>query len=135
MTDRLLYVDSSALVKLVLPEPETPALQRFISDREHLVSSAVAVVEVIRAARRVSRSKRVLSQARGVVRAVHLLAVDLKVLERAADLAPAGLRTLEAIHLASALSLEDVLVAMVVSDGRLAAAARSAGLSVAAPEA
>ena len=61
MTDRLLYVDSSALVKLVLAEPESAALRSFISDREHLVSSAVAAVEVVRAARRASRSKKVAS--------------------------------------------------------------------------
>jgi predicted nucleic acid-binding protein len=133
MSERLLYVHSSALVKLVLAEPESPALLRFISDREHLVSSAVAAVEVVRAARRVSRSKRVASQARDVVRAVHLLAVDLKVLERAADLAPASLRSLDAIHLASALSLDDDVEAMVVYDDRLAAAAKSAGLSVVSP--
>lgn len=133
MSDRLLYVDSSALVKLVLAEPESAALVRFISDREHLVSSAVAAVEVVRAARRASKSKRVASQARDVVRAVHLLAVDLKVLEHAAELAPVSLRSLDAIHLASALSLDDEIEAMVVYDDRLAAAARSAGLSVVLP--
>jgi predicted nucleic acid-binding protein len=133
MSDRLLYLDSSALVKLVLAEPESPALRRFLSDREHLVSSAVAAVEVVRAARRASRSKRVGSQARAVVRAVHLLAVDLKVLERAADLAPASLPSLAAIHLASALSLDDDIEAMVVYDERLAAAATTAGLAVVSP--
>ena len=133
MSERLLYVDSSALVKLVLAEPESAALRSFLSDREHLVSSAVAAVEVVRAARRASRSKRVASQARHVVRAVHLLAVDLKVLERAAGLAPATLRSLDAIHLASALSLEDDIEAMVVYDDRLANAATTAGLTVVSP--
>lgn len=135
MSERLLYVDSSALVKLVLAEPESAALRRFISDREHLVSSAVAAVEVVRAARRASKSKRVASQARDVIRAVHLLAVDLKVLERAADLAPTTLRSLDAIHLASALSLDDEIEAMVVYNDRLAAAARAAGLTVLSPRA
>jgi len=135
MSERLLYVDSSALVKLVLAEPESAALRRLISDREHLVSSAVAAVEVVRAARRASKSNRVASQARDVIRAVHLLAVDLKVLERAADLAPTTLRSLDAIHLASALSLDDEIEAMVVYDDRFAAAARAAGLTVFSPRA
>ena len=105
MTEGLLYVDSSALVKLVVAEPETPALMARLSQTSNLVSSAVAAVEVIRAARRASTSEAVAARAREVVRAVHLLAVDARVLDHAADLEPRGLRTLDAIHLASALSI------------------------------
>ena len=133
MTEGLLYVDSSALVKLVVVEPETPALMAMLSKTSNLVSSAVAAVEVIRAARRASTSQAVVARAREVVRAVHLLAVDARVLDHAADLEPRGLRTLEAIHLASALSIRDDLEAMVVYDERLAAAAEAAGLKVLAP--
>ena len=133
MTEGLLYVDSSALVKLVLAEPETPALMETLRQTSNLVSSAVAAVEVIRAARRASTSQAVVARAREVVRAVHLLAVDARVLDHAAELEPRGLRTLEAIHLASALSIRDDLEAMVVYDERLAAAAEAAGLKVLAP--
>ena len=133
MTEGLLYVDSSALVKLVVAEPETPALMARLSQQPTLVSSAVAAVEVIRAARRASTSQAVAARAREVVRAVHLLAVDARVLDHAAELEPRGLRTLEAIHLASALSIQDDLEAMVVYDERLAAAAEAAGLKVLAP--
>ena len=133
MSNGLLYVDASALVKLVISEPESEALLGLLSIRDDLVSSAVAVVEVVRAARRASDSPETVARARDVVRAVHLLAVDLKVLERAADLEPGGLRSLDTIHLASALSLEDELDAIVVYDQRLATAAESSGLKVLAP--
>ena len=133
MTEGLLYVDSSGLVKLVVAEPETPALMAMLSQHPNLVSSAVAAVEVIRAARRASTSQAVVARAREVVRAVHLLAVDARVLDHAAELEPPGLRTLDAIHLASALSVRDDLEAMVVYDERLAAAAEAAGLKVLAP--
>ena len=133
MTEGLLYVDSSALVKLVVAEPETPALMARLSQQPNLVSSAVAAVEVIRAARRASTSEAVVARAREVVRAVHLLAVDARVLDHAADIEPRGLRTFEAIHLASALSIRDDLEAMVVYDQRLAAAAEAAGLKVLTP--
>ena len=133
MTEGLLYVDSSALVKLVVAEPETPALMARLSQQPNLVSSAVAAAEVIRAARLASTSQAVVARAREVVRAVHLLAVDARVLDHAADLEPRGLRTLEAIHLASALSIRDDLEAMVVYDKQLAAAAEAAGLKVLSP--
>jgi predicted nucleic acid-binding protein len=129
----LLYVDSSALVKLVLSEPESDALLRFLVAREHVVSSAVAAVEVVRAARRASSAVEVAARARDVVRAVHLLALDRKVLERAAELDPTSLRSLEVIHLASALSIQDDVEAMVVYDERLAAAAEQTGLAVTSP--
>ena len=133
MSAGLLYVDASALVKLVAVEPESEALLAFLASREDLVTSAVAVVEVVRAARRTSTSPEVEARAREVVRAVHLLAVDLKVLERAADLEPRTLRALDAIHLASALALDEDLEGMVVYDQGLAAAAGSVGVRVLSP--
>jgi len=129
----LLYADSSALVKLVVAEVESGALLRLIEGREDLVTSAVAATEVVRAARRASTSPDVAARAAAVVRSVHLLAVDVKVLEGAAELDPTELRSLDAIHLASALSIEDELEAMVVYDRPLAAAAAAAGLSVLSP--
>jgi predicted nucleic acid-binding protein len=133
VSNQLLYVDSSALVKLVVREPESEALRELLSSREDLVSSAVAVVEVVRAARRASDSPEIADRARRVVRALHLLAVDLRLLESAAELEPVSMRSLDAIHLASALSLKDELEAVVVYDQRLAAAAESVGLPVLTP--
>lgn len=133
MSAGVLYVDASALVKLVVTEPETEALIALLSDRDDLVTSAVAVVEVVRAARRVATSAALIERAHDVTGAMHLLAVDWQVLDRAAELEPATLRTLDAIHLASALSLEADLEAMVVYDHRLADAAESVGVQVLAP--
>ena len=133
MSGTLLYVDASALVKLVISEPESGALRDLLSARDDLVTSAVAVVEVVRSARRASPSPDVIERARAVVQSVHVLAVDLKVLDRAGDLEPDTLRTLDAIHLASALSLGSDLEAMVVYDRHLAAAAGAAGVRVLSP--
>lgn len=129
----MLYVDASALVKLVVTEPESEALLAALADREDLVTSAVAVVEVVRAARRVATSPGLVERAHDVTGAMHLLAVDRQVLDRAAKLEPVTLRAFDAIHLASALSLEEHLEAMVVYDRRLADAARSFRLRVLAP--
>lgn len=133
MSTGALYVDASALVKLVVTEPESEALLAALSGREDLVTSAVAMVEVVRAARRVATSQALIDRARDVTRAVHLLAVDRQVLDRAAELEPVTLRALDTIHLASAQSLEEDLEAMVVYDRRLADAAKSFGLRVLAP--
>ncbi len=129
----MLYVDASALVKLVVTEPESEALLAELSGRENLVTSAVSVVEVVRAARRVAASPALVERAQHVIGAMNLLAVDRQVLDRAAALEPVTLRALDAIHLASALSLEDDLDAMVVYDRRLAEAASSSHVRVLAP--
>lgn len=133
MSFGVLYVDASALVKLVVTEPESEALLAELSGRENLVTSAVSVVEVVRAARRVAASPALVERAQHVIGAMNLLAVDRQVLDRAAALEPVTLRALDAIHLASALSLEDDLDAMVVYDRRLAEAASSSHVRVLAP--
>lgn len=133
MSPGVLYVDASALVKLVVTEPESEALIELLSDRDDLVTSAVAVVEVVRAARRVATSPALIERAYDVTGAMHLLAVDREVLDRAAELEPVTLRALDAIHLASALSLGTDLEAMVVYDRRLADAAETFGLRALAP--
>jgi predicted nucleic acid-binding protein len=131
----LLYLDSSALVKLVVREAESDALRAFVAARAAAVTSAVAVTEVGRAVRRLSPRRGLADRARLVLDGVALLAVDLEILDRAAALAPAELRTLDAIHVASALSLRPDLLAFVTYDDRQRAAARRAGLPVAAPRA
>lgn len=133
MAEGFLYLDSSALVKLVLPEPETDALLRFLVDWEDRVSSALATVEVSRAARRASRDDAVRRRARRVVDGIHLVTVDDDVLRIASTLEPTTLRSLDAIHLASALVLQPDLGALVAYDERLALAASQQGLTVLAP--
>jgi len=128
-----LYLDSSALVKLVLPEPESAALLSLLADWEMHVSSAVAAVEVPRAARRASASETVGLRAAQVIRGVHLVIIDDEILDIASALEPPSLRSLAAIHLASAIVLQPDLGAFVAYDVRLAEAARQQGIEVLMP--
>lgn len=126
----MLYLDSSALVKLVLTERETAILRAWAEDRP-LASSAVAVTEMLRAVRRTNPDRE--PAARLILTALVLLDLSVEVLERAAVVPPPALRTLDAIHIATALALGDELDALVTYDARMADAARLAGLRVDAP--
>lgn len=126
------YMDSSALMKLVFEEHETDALEAFLRDRPLRLSNSLARVEVMRAVRTVG-DKLVARHADDVLRAVELIAPDAGLLADAARLDPLTLRTLDAVHLATAVALMDDIDGMVVYDRRLAAAARDAGLEVFAP--
>jgi predicted nucleic acid-binding protein len=125
------YFDSSALAKLVLEEPESEALQRYEQGVRKTVSSGLARTELARAVARVepSRSHRVT----GLIRRIDLVPVSGAVLTDAGRLAPASLRSLDAIHLASALLLRDELEAFVAYDECLLDAASALGLPVASP--
>jgi predicted nucleic acid-binding protein len=132
VTDTGVYLDSSALVKLVFEEDESHELRRFLRDFPLRFCSVVGRVEVLRVARSVDDDA-VLSTARQVLAGTHMLDLSAALVSRAAHVDPPVLRALDAIHLASALSLEPDLAGMVVYDKRLAAAARQAGLTVWAP--
>lgn len=129
--DRRTYLDSSALVKLARPEPESAALRSYLRRRQALVSSALARTEVHRALLPAGP----LAVQRGllVLRKVDLVRVGTPILEAAGALAPTELRSLDAIHLATALQLGESLSRFVAYDERLAEAARAAGLHVVAP--
>ncbi len=126
----MLYLDTSAVVKLLLREKESLALRAFIGDQDW-ASSALLRTELPRALVRVEPS--VLPRAVDVLARVSLLAIDTRVLDTAARLSPSSLRSLDAIHLASALQLGDELTAFVAYDDRLLAAASALGLPVASP--
>lgn len=127
-----MYFDTSALVKLVVDEPETDALRSWIEQEAVAgVSSDLARTELVRAVRRVDSGRAVL--ARAVLHAIGLVALDAATLDAAGRLDPASLRSLHALHLASALSLGDELAAFVTYDSRLAEAAANCGLPVVAP--
>ncbi len=129
---RIVYADSSALVKLLADEPETLALERhLLSDGRSLVSSALAQVEVFRAARLAGTVGEAATKTRLLLDEVGILALSDAVLARAARLDPPALRSLDAIHLASALELG--VAEMLVYDHRLADAARSQGITVSSP--
>jgi predicted nucleic acid-binding protein len=126
------YADTSALVKLVVAEPETDALLTWLSDEAVVpVTCDLARTELMRAVRRGAPDRAV--QARAVLDAMAILAVTADVFEEAGRLEPRTLRSLDAIHLAAALALGDDLQAMVAYDDRLAAAARANGIEVITP--
>jgi predicted nucleic acid-binding protein len=125
-----IYLDASALVKLVQHERESDALRRELAARRRWASSVVAAVEVRLAARR-SGVEGAVEQAESVLAKLALVALDTSVVLRAGR--EEGLRALDAIHLASALALGDELEAFVVYDEPLRLAAVTGGLPVAAP--
>jgi predicted nucleic acid-binding protein len=130
MTPGHTYLDSSALAKIVNRERESGALARRLRGAR-LVTSALARVEVARAARRLTTPpRRPLDE---VLRAVTVVAIDDDVLLAAAELEPAQLRTRDAIHLATALRVEQELDGFITYDRRLGDAAVRAGLPVEAP--
>ena len=128
----MIYLDASAALKLVIPEAETPALEMWIAERAGMprVSSRLLRIEMLRsvagnAPERVSRANAILSS-------IAALSMD--------DIAPTAevigdrtLRSLDAIHLATALHVRAQLTSFVTYAKRLADAARAAGLSVDAP--
>lgn len=128
----MLYLDSSAIVKLVLPEVESAALRLELARDRERCSSALARVEVFRAVRGANASIETLGRAAAVLERIALLPLDDRVLSAAAELDPPGLRSLDAIHLATALSLFGV-DSFVTYDERLFAAASAAGFRTMAP--
>ncbi len=125
------YLDTSAFVKLVRSEPESRALRAEVAAGEALVSSALLVVEGRRAAARYGTVA--LGRAGAARGTITLLPIDDATLESAADLGPPELRSLDALHLAAALSLAGDLGCMYCYDVRLSAAGTALGLAVRQP--
>lgn len=127
-----LYLDSSALCKLIAAEVETPALQAvLISHDGDLVSSDLARTEVMRMSGRLDPPRR--AEARTVLDALVLVPLLTRIADAAGVLGPPTLRSLDALHLATALELGDDLAGLVTYDGRQADAARELGLTVIRP--
>lgn len=126
----LSYLDASAIAKLILEEPESAEMLRWYVEAERVASNRIGVIETRRAvARRAHDPARVES----VLRSFTVLEIDEIVSISASAIEPPVLRTLDAIHVASALALGAELGAFVTYDDRLAAAARIAGLPVVRP--
>ena len=126
----MLYLDSSAIVKLIVREPGSSLLVEAVSADPDVVSSALAYPEVMRAIRRVGGPVR---RAERVLRSIAFVPVDQAILREAARIEPKSLRTLDAIHLASVLSLRPDLGAFVSYDARQSRAAAMAGLAARTP--
>ena len=126
------YLDSSAFVKLVVAEPESDALRRALRRWPERASSTLLRTEAVRALRR-SGNDRHVAHARRLLRAIHLIRVDEPLLDRAGDLEPPDLRSLDAIHLAAALLISADLGVVFCYDPRLRQAAEAYGLDVDSP--
>ena len=125
------YLDSSALVKLAVEEPESEALRRYLRRRSPLVSSALARTEVLRAL--LLEGDEGLARGRSVLDRVDLIRVNDRILNAAATLLPVEVRSLDAIHLATARQLAADLGRIVTYDERMRIAANHIGLRTAAP--
>jgi hypothetical protein len=133
LSSKLLYLDSSAIVKLVAYEPETIALLSYLGAHPQRVSSALARVETLRAIRRAGGGRPDRRRAEEVLSRIALIRIDEEILEKAAELEPPDLRTLDAIHLATALTIRHDLAGLISYDERFSAAATSLGLTTASP--
>jgi len=133
LAEALLYLDASAIVKLVLPEDESNALARVVATTSAHVTSIVAAVEVGRAVRRVTEQADALERCERVIERLDLRALDAEVVRAAAELMPRTIRSLDAIHLASAMTFAGELSAFIAYDRQLQDAAKECGLPVLAP--
>lgn len=125
------YLDSSAIVKLALDEPESVALRRYLRRRRPLLSSGLARTEVFRAL--LPAGAESIERGRAVLRRLELHRVNDRVLDAAGTMAPAELRSLDAIHLATAARLGRAMRTFVTYDERMADAARGLGYRVLSP--
>ncbi len=126
------YLDTSAFLKLVVAERESRALLAWAKRADaEFVASELLRTEALRAARRASA--KVLREARKRLDVVTLVVPTAEICDRAAELDPSILRSLDAIHLATALALGDDLQGVVTYDARMAAGAAACGLDVVAP--
>ena len=126
----MLYLDTSATAKLLTEEAESNALGDFLRSAETpLVTSRVGIVELRRVGRRIDDGAD-----RADALAASLVVVELdETIERHAISIDPGLRSMDAIHLATALAAADSIDGFVCYDVRLAAAATALGLAVLAP--
>src|SRR5258708_20478168 len=132
MSAEVAYLDTSAAVKLLMTERESPALRRWLRRRPARASAALLRVELVRVVRRAGLP-RLIPEARKLLAGVHLIRLDDALLDRAADLDPIELRSLDSIHLAAAVSLGDDLAAVVSYEERLLAGPPSLGFPAATP--
>lgn len=126
----MIYVDTSALVKLAVAEPGSATLVKRIAGRQ-LISSALARTETLRAVVRLCPEA--LAGVTGLLDRVALVAISDSILADATAVTPASVRTLDAIHLATARQLGDVVDVLISYDLRMLAAAAAWGIAAESP--
>lgn len=132
MAGRAAYLDTSAFLKLIVVEPESAALRDRLRRWPDRAAATLLRTETVRALRR-SDNDHLVGKARRLFATIHLLRLDEPLLDRAGDLGPAGLRSLDAIHLAAALAMGPDLGVLLTYDARLREAALTQGLDVESP--
>lgn len=127
------YLDTSALVKLIVDEPESAALRRYLADipTDTLFTAALTRTELVRTARRINAAA--VTEARRALSGIATVTMTAAILDAAANLDPPLLRSLDAIHLATALRAGGDLRAVVTYDARMAEAAAALAIPVAVP--
>ncbi len=130
--ERATYLDSSAIVKLVVREPESSALRRYLRRKHPLVTSALARTEVARALLPLGTAA--LGRGAEVFRRLDVVRLNDRILTAAGTMLPADLGSLDAIHLATALELGADLARICSYDARMTDAALALGWTVVAPE-
>lgn len=129
--ERATYLDSSALVKLAVREPESAALRRYLRRKRPLITSALARTEVARALLPLGPDAAIRGD--DVLRRLDVIRLNDRILRAAGALLPLELRSLDAIHLATAIEIGADLSRVCTYDDRMAAAAADLGLTVVAP--
>ena len=127
-----LYLDSSAIVKLVVDETESDELTRMIESTDAvLTTSFISEIECVRAVNRISADLRDVAMER--LHGFVVLPLTDSIRSRTMSIMPGALRSLDAIQLSTAIEIQDSLEGFVSYDFKLNEAARSFGLSVLAP--
>ena len=124
------YIDASAIVKLVLAEPKSLEMERWYVESERVSTSLIGIIETRRAVARRPHDRVHLER---VLSGLEVIGINARLGDRASSIGPPDIRTLDAIHLATALSIGSGLTSFVTYDDRLAAAARAVGLPVVSP--
>lgn len=128
----LVYIDTSAVLKLIVSEPESPALQGWLRENKpRLLSSALVEVESIRACNRVSQEQ--MAQLALILEQIIQVPLSRSICRVAAVLQPVTLRSLDSLHLATALQLAEDIDAVLTYDQRMKESATLAGFRVASP--
>ncbi len=132
----MIYMDTSALTKLLIAEPETPELRNWLTSQidqgDSAATSALGRVELMRTVARygdISQADR----ARYLLDGLDILPLTEPMMSLAESVGPATLRSLEAIHLAAAAYFDQELTAFVTYDHRLLNGCRDIGLTTASP--
>jgi predicted nucleic acid-binding protein len=128
-----IYLDTSALVKLVVAEAESQSLKHFLGEHadDSVFSAALARTELIRAV--APNGAQAITHARGLLNGLDTVTLTRQLLDDAGTLLPLRLRSLDAIHLAAAQRAGDSLRAVITYDSRMLAAASDLGITTASP--